>query len=143
MPNYQVTLPDGTTNTIVADQAFVDEYYPGAELLPEPEPGPAPEPPPPPRLITRLAFRGRFSHAEKVALEIAALDDPAAPMERRQQAAAVRVYMKDVDNATYIDLDLSDTVAGVTALEAGGLLESGRAAEILTAPVTDAEVYRP
>ena len=35
---YRVHLPDGTYSTIVADQAFIDAHFPGAELLPEPEP---------------------------------------------------------------------------------------------------------
>ena len=35
---YRIHLPDGTYSTIVADQAFIDAHYPGAELLPEPEP---------------------------------------------------------------------------------------------------------
>ena len=33
---YRIHLPDGTYNTIVADQAFIDAHFPGAELLPEP-----------------------------------------------------------------------------------------------------------
>ena len=35
---YRIHLPDGTYNTIVADQAFIDAHFPDAELLPEPEP---------------------------------------------------------------------------------------------------------
>ena len=35
---YRIHLPDGTYNTVVADQAFIDAHFPGAELLPEPEP---------------------------------------------------------------------------------------------------------
>ena len=35
---YRIPLPDGTYNTVVADQAFIDAHYPGAELLPEPAP---------------------------------------------------------------------------------------------------------
>ena len=35
---YRVHLPDGTYSTIVADQAFIDAHFPGAELLPEPAP---------------------------------------------------------------------------------------------------------
>ena len=85
--------------------------------------------------ITRLAFRNRFSQAEKVMLELAALDDPAAPMPQRQQAAAIRVYLADVDASTFVDLARADTRAGVQALEAGGLLAAGRALAILDAPV--------
>ena len=35
---YRIHLPDGTYSTIVADQAFIDAHFPGAELLPEPVP---------------------------------------------------------------------------------------------------------
>ena len=85
--------------------------------------------------ITRLAFRNRFTSAEKMALEMAALDDPTAPMAQRQQAAAIRVHLADVATSTFIDLAAQDTRAGVLALEAGGLLTEGRALEILDAPV--------
>ena len=85
--------------------------------------------------ITRLAFRNRFSQAEKVMLELAGLDDPAAPMPQRQQAAAIRVYLADVAASTFVDLARADTRAGVQALEAGGLLAAGRALAILDAPV--------
>lgn len=85
--------------------------------------------------ITRLAFRNRFTSAEKVTIELAALDDPAATLAQRQQAAAIRVYLADVAASTFIDLAAQDTRAGVQALEAGGLLTEGRALEILDAPV--------
>lgn len=89
--------------------------------------------------ITRLAFRNRFTSAEKMALEMAALDDPTAPMAQRQQAAAIRVHLADVAASTFIDLGSQDTRAGVQAMEAGGLLTKGRALEILDAPVTPDE----
>lgn len=85
--------------------------------------------------ITRLAFRNRFAQAEKVMLELAALDDPAAPMAQRQQAAAIRVYLADVAASTFVDLARADTRAGVQALEAAGLLAPGRALQILDAPL--------
>lgn len=85
--------------------------------------------------ITRLAFRNRFAQPEKVMLELAALDDPAAPMAQRQQAAAIRVYLADVAASTFVDLARADTRAGVQALEAAGLLAPGRALQILDAPV--------
>ena len=85
--------------------------------------------------ITRLAFRSRFTQPEKIALEMAALDDPAAAMPARQQAAALRAYLADVAAATFIDLQRPDTRAGVQMLEAAELLAAGRAAEILDAPV--------
>ena len=89
--------------------------------------------------ITRLAFRNRFTQAEKVMLEIAALDNPAAPMAQRQQAAALRATLADTAAATFIDLIHADTRAGVQMLETAGLLAAGRALEILGAPVTPEE----
>lgn len=96
---------------------------------------------PQPRKITRLAFRQRFTQAEMVALEIAGLDDPTAPMQQRQLAASVRVMQRQVSDATYIDLDRPDTRAGVQQLEAVGILAPGRALEILDAPIQPSEEY--
>lgn len=89
--------------------------------------------------VTRLAFRNRFHQPEKVMLEMAALDDPTAPMPARQQAAALRAYLADVAAATYIDLARPDTRAGVQFLETAGLLQAGRALEILDAPILPEE----
>ena len=91
----------------------------------------APAVPAPMRHITPRALRQRFTAAERVALEIAQLDDPSAPMAVRQQAAALRAYMGDLAAAQYIDLDDPATVAGVQALETAGLIATGRAAAIL------------
>lgn len=89
--------------------------------------------------ITKLAFRNRFTTAEKVALEIAGLDNPAATMPARAQAAALRANQADLAAATFVDLSRPDTRAGVQILEAAGLLAPGRALEILDAPVTPME----
>ena len=89
--------------------------------------------------ITRLAFRNRFTVAEKVALEMASLDNPAGTLAQRQQAAAIRVHLADVAASTFIDLCSQDTRAGVQALKAGGLLTEGRALEILDAPIVAGE----
>jgi hypothetical protein len=94
------------------------------------------------RLVTKLAFRNRFTQAEKVAIEIAALDDPAAAMDARQQAAALRANIKDQENAEFIDLDFAATREGVQSLEAAGLIAAGRASEILDAPVQPNEVFK-
>ena len=100
---------------------------------------PQPEPPPVTR-ITKLAFRNRFTQPEKVALEMAALDNPADPMAQRQQAAVLRSYLKDLDASTFIDLTHPDTVAAVHMLEAATLIGAGRAADILGAPIEPREL---
>lgn len=83
--------------------------------------------------ITRLAFLSRFSDAEAVALDLASLGATVA-------AATMRRYLSKVDAASFIDLKREDTRAGVTALEAMGILAPGRALEILDAPIQDHEV---
>ena len=85
--------------------------------------------------ITKLAFRNRFTSAEKVAIEFACLDSPAAPMPQRLQSAALRANQADLAAATFVDLAREDTRAGVQMLEAAGLLAKGRALVILDAPV--------
>ena len=81
--------------------------------------------------ITKLAFRNRFTQAEKVTIEIAQLDDPTASMASRQQAAALRASQNDVQAGSFIDLANPNTIAGTQALEAAGILASGRSAIIL------------
>ena len=141
------------TNVIEADPDHLPEL-PDTTLMPSKTAGigwtyadgtfKAPEPETPltqtSARITRLAFRNRFTQAEKVALELAALDNPSATMAQRQQAAALRAHLKDLDAATFVDLNRPETVTAVQSLEAGGLLASGRAATILdVASITDTE----
>jgi hypothetical protein len=91
--------------------------------------------------ITRLAFRKRFTQEEKVGIEMAALDDPTAPLDQRKQSAALRVNMKDADNAEHVDLGRPDTREDVLGLELAGLIGPGRAYEILDAQIQ--EIERP
>lgn len=109
--------------------------YQTIELTPEQIQAMAPQ-----RRITRLAFRNRFTMAEKTTLELASLDSPAAPMAQRQQAATLRAYLADVAAANYIDLERADTRAGVQMLEQAGLIGAGRALQILDGPVQPDEV---
>lgn len=137
-------------NIIEADAAFIatlpGQWLPasgasigwlhadGALTAPEPAPAAAPD-----LRITRLAFRQRFTDAEQIAIELASLDNPSAAAAERQQQAALRVYLKNVDAAQYIDLAAPTVQTGVQALEAMGLLAAGRAAEILSADVQPGE----
>lgn len=81
--------------------------------------------------LTRLQFRNRFTAQEKAMLELAAVDDAAAPTAQRLQAASVRAYLADLAVAEFVDLAETHTVAGVHELEAAGLLAAGRAAQVL------------
>jgi len=73
--------------------------------------------------ITILAFRSRFTDAEKIAIYTAA-----------RAEVAVQVWLDDLSAAQgqMVDLDDPRIIAGVHAMEFGGLIGAGRAAEILT-----------
>lgn len=85
--------------------------------------------------ISKLAFLNRFTDAEAIQIDLASQGTTV-------QAAAMRRYQNKVNAAAYVDLQRQDTRSGVQALEAMGLLASGRALEILDAPVQDHERYR-
>lgn len=99
------------------------------------------EPSPPTRRVTRLAFDNRFTQDERIGIDMASIDNPQASYAQRQLQAALRDMRRQVNNATFIDLDRLDTRAGVQQLENIGLLATGRAAEILDNPVQQAEAY--
>ena len=136
---YEILDAQGNVeNTIVADEQLMMERYPEGNYRQAPD---VPAPEAADRRITKLAFRNRFTKAEKAGIEFAALDDPTAPISQRQQAAALRADLKDQEQATFIDLDDEDSRAGVLTLEAVGLIANGRAVEILDTPVQDNERF--
>lgn len=92
--------------------------------------------------ITKRAFRARFTPAEKVGIEIASLDDPAASMQVRGLAAVLRAQQREISDSPYVDLQFAPTREGTQALETYGLLAAGRAAVILDTPPTGEELYR-
>jgi hypothetical protein len=102
---------------------------------------PASPAPPPARRITKLAFRDRFTLAEKAAIDFASLDDPSAATDVRQQSAVRRACIADQEAASYIDLDRADTRTGVQQLETLGLIAAGRSAQVLDAEVETSERY--
>jgi hypothetical protein len=92
------------------------------------------------RHITKLAFRNRFTLAEKIAFEMAQVDDPTATHEARLAAAGVRVLEKDLAAGAYVDLNAAAVQAGLAQLEALGVLAAGRAGEITWGDVEPYEV---
>lgn len=88
----------------------------------------------PSRKITKLAFRKRFTDAEKAGME-------GFSAQSNAYAYALRAAMGDQRDATYIDLSLQETVTGVGQLVAMGLLSADRALAILSAEVQETEKY--
>ena len=97
-----------------------------------PQAAPA-EPTQPPGPFSVLDFRRRFTLHEKAAIEFAALDNPAAPIEERQQAALLRAFLADQAAAQFIDLADPSTIAGVQLLVQAGLLSEERGQQVLLA----------
>ena len=81
--------------------------------------------------ITKLAFKQRLTQSERIAIRTAAATNP-----------IVYDFLDIMDSATFIDLSRQDTIDGVNAMEAAGLLAVGRADEILNNPVQPDEEYR-
>lgn len=90
--------------------------------------------------ITVLAFRNRFTQAEKVTMEMASIDNPSGTMQQRQLAAALRAAATDLAVATYVDVTRPDTIAGIQQLETYGIIGPGRAAQILTTDIQAIEI---
>ena len=101
--------------------------------------------PPPPAaapldaVISKFAFRARFTQEERVNIEMARIDVTTAPPATRRQAAALRVNRDDIAAAAFIDLSRADTRSGVQSLETAGLIAVGRAAIILNTLVSEFE----
>lgn len=85
--------------------------------------------------ISKRHFLNRFTDTEAIQIDLASIG---ATVE----AAAVRRQLTKFEMSSYIDLTDPDTINGVNALEAAGLLAEGRASEILTNPIQTHERFR-
>ncbi len=119
---YRIHLPDGTYSTIVADQAFIDAHFPGAELLPEPEPVQASVVPQSvSRAQGKLALIGAGLWPAAIAF-VDGITDPA-------QKAYAEVALNDTQEwrrdspflASAAALDLSEAQLDTLFITAGGL----------------------
>lgn len=133
MPIIEILKTGQVVDTIRASEDFALQHYPGAWRLAEQQEQPAPAPQVH-RHITPLAFRRRFTGAERAAIEWAAVDRADATSGERQQAAQLRSTLKDQELASFIDLDDPDVAAGVQLLEDVGLIADGRALQITDTP---------
>lgn len=70
--------------------------------------------------LTHLEFLRRFTSDERIAITQAGLSN-----------TAIADYIKMLDVAKFINTTDSDVAAGVQSLEAAGVIDAGRAAEIL------------
>jgi len=74
-----------------------------------------------PIVISKLQFLNRFTNTELAGI-----------LTEAKTNVPVEVFIKKLDAASEVDLNYPQTIEGVTTLESGGLLATGRALEILT-----------
>ena len=118
--NYEILDDAGNViNTIIADEAFVQQHYPNHYRL-----VPPPPPPPLPNIITKFAFRFRLTDAEYVGILSAAKTD-----------VEVAAWVETFNMVSSIDLDNQRTKDGVANLVSKNLLTQTRADEILKTTV--------
>lgn len=117
---YQIFDKNGDLeNTIIANQDFVEKHYSGRYVLV----GPEPEPRVPP-IITKIAFRFRFTNSEYAGILSASKTD-----------IDVQAWYETFNMIMVVDLDAQFTKEGIEVLVNKNLLTPTRANEILTAPV--------
>jgi len=85
------------------------------------------------RIITVLAYRKRFTRSERALIKYAS-------RQTTLQAAGLASDLDDLTAATYINLDILDTIEATQEIEAATLIAVGRADEILSDPVYSAEL---
>lgn len=77
--------------------------------------------------LSKLAFKQRLTQSERIAIRQAA-----------EQSPEIYDFQDLLDSATFVDLKRDDTINGVNFLESIGIIDEGRADEILnTAPHPD------
>lgn len=126
---YTVTESDGSVRDIIANQAFVDQYYPGRWVFVGPEE--QPEVAVLHSTITRLAMIDRFSDAEYSNVLTAAKTD-----------VEVQAWLDRLYASNKIDLMEPRIISGINALVSKGFLIQARADAILTDPVQPEEIWR-
>jgi hypothetical protein len=114
MPNYKI---NSTGNIIIADQSFVDHYYPNDYTLVPETPAPVVRAP-----ISKREFLKLFTPAEYAAIKTAA-----------EGNAVLDFYWQQFLLAEFISMDDPDTIGGINMLSGIGLLTPARAIEILGA----------
>lgn len=147
MKRYEVLNEAGAVvNTIIADLAFMQQVYGESFREAADQVDAVPAEDPSAWFISKDKFNARMTTNEAVAIEIAQLDNPQAPMSARQLAAAMRVAEKQKSDAVYLDLTPNSATrarieAGLNIGKQAGIFTDARIAELMVKP-TEAERYR-
>lgn len=121
---YEILDNSGhVVNTIIADNSFVEQNYPGSYRLV----GPVPEPMLP-KVITKAALLTRFTDPEFTQIISASKTD-----------VDIELWYVKFNAASTFDLDNQRTKDGIAMLVTKNLLQQARADAILTDPVQPGE----
>ena len=132
---YEILDASGNViNTINSDLPYVQSLTEHYRFLGSVYTPPAPTPIVEAKKITKLAFLNRFTDQEAIMVDLAS-------QGLTVEAASMRRYLNKVNAATFIDLESADIYSGIQTLETVGLLDAGRAQEILNNPVQESERY--
>jgi hypothetical protein len=125
---YAIIENGVVTNIALADAPLADNWVASEEAGPgwTYENGvftaPVAPTPAPVRVLTKLQYMNRFTDVELAGIYTAA-----------KTVVSVEVWLEKFKLASEINLDDPATISGLQAMEAGGLIGMGRAAEILGA----------
>lgn len=124
---YEILNDAGkVVNTIIADQPFVDKWYPGHYRLV------GPEPVIPTWVVTKVAMISRFTPSEYVGIVSATKTD-----------VNMQAWYDLFQAASIVDLLDQRTVEGINYMVGANLLTQSRADEILTTPAKPNEIPSP
>ena len=138
MSRIEILDDDGNViDIIIAYPEYAEEHYPGRwryQYIPPEEPIETRHP-----IITVFAFRKRFTTQERVAIERAALYNPADDEQTQQERAELRTLLNDLASARHIYLLHTELAAGMQFLVDRGLLAQTRVSEILSVTIDEEE----
>ncbi|MGX9965552.1 hypothetical protein ACVFYP_19655 [Roseomonas sp. F4] len=101
---------------LLAAQGAGQVILPGPDGAPIAQNPPPPPAPPPIRRIGALAFRRRLTPARRAAITLAA----SVAMEAGD--ASIQVWLDDLAASSIVELDNAETIAGIAALLAAGVI---------------------
>ena len=120
---YRIHLPDGTYSTIVADRAFIDAHFPGAELVPEPAPVQTPVVP---QSVSRAQGKLALIQAGLWPAALAFVDGITDPTQRAYAEVALHDTQEWRRDSPFLAsaaaaLDLTEAQLDALFITAGGL----------------------
>lgn len=101
---YEILEGTKVINTVEADAIFMGTYFPEGNFREAPVELPLS------KLISAVEFKARFTAAEKAAIEWASVDKSDQSTDLRMGSAAIRSFMKSLEEGLPVNLEDSATI---------------------------------